>query len=255
MKIRALIADDESLARERVRELLAEESDIELVAECADGREAVQAIQHHTPDLLFLDIEMPELDGFQVLKSVSKEHMPAVIFITAYDRYAIKAFEEHALDYLLKPFDKARFASAVSRARTRLEQEKNGTLSSRLVALLQQVDAQPKLIDRLAIKSRGRVVFLRTEEIEWIEAAGNYVEVHAGKDCHLIRDTLNSFEEKLDSRKFMRIHRSCMVNLEFLKELQPGLAGEYVVVMRDGRQLTLSRGYRDKVQQLIGGSI
>jgi len=255
MKIRALIADDESLARERVRELLADESDIELIAECADGREAVQAIQHHNPDLLFLDIEMPELDGFQVLKSVPTEHMPAVIFITAYDRYAIKAFEEHALDYLLKPFDKARFANAVSRARTRLEHENNGTLSSKVVALLQQVDAQPKLIDRLAIKSRGRVVFLRTDEIEWIEAAGNYVEVHAGKDCHLIRDTLNSFEEKLDSRKFMRIHRSCMVNLEFIKELQPGLAGEYVVVMRDGRQLTLSRGYRDKVQQLIGGTI
>ena len=255
MKIRALIADDEPLARERVRELLAGENDIEVVAECSDGREAVEAIHEHTPDLVFLDIEMPELDGFQVLKSVSTDHMPDVIFITAYDRYAIKAFEEHALDYLLKPFDKPRFVGALNRARSRMDQNNNGGFSSRLVALLQQVDSQPKLIDRLAIKSRGRVVFLRTDEIEWIEAAGNYVEVHSGKDCHLIRDTLNNFEEKLDARKFMRIHRSCMVNLEFIKELQPGAAGEYVVLMRDGRQLTLSRGYRDKVQQLIGGRI
>lgn len=255
MKIQALIADDEPLARERVRELLASEQDVEILAECSDGREAVEAIQKYTPDLVFLDIEMPELDGFQVLKSVRAERVPAVIFITAYDRYAIKAFEEHAVDYLLKPFDRARFVAALNRARTRLEQNGNGKLGQRLAALLQQVDSQPKLIDRLAIKSRGRVVFLRTEEIEWIEAAGNYVEVHAGKDCHLIRDTLNNFEEKLDARKFMRIHRSCMVNLEFIKELQPGVAGEYVVVMRDGRQLTLSRGYRDKVQQLIGGTI
>jgi two-component system, LytTR family, response regulator len=255
MKIRALIADDEPLARERVRELLAGENDIEVLAECSDGREAVEAIEKHTPDLVFLDIEMPELDGFQVLKSVRAEHMPAVIFITAYDRYAIKAFEEHAVDYLLKPFDRNRFMGALNRARNRMDQGNNGSLSTRLAALLQQVDSQPKLIDRLAIKSRGRVVFLRTDEIEWIEAAGNYVEVHSGKDCHLIRDTLNNFEEKLDARKFMRIHRSCMVNLEFIKELQPGIAGEYVVLMRDGRQLTLSRGYRDKVQQLIGGSI
>lgn len=255
MKIQALIADDEPLARERVRELLASEQDVEILAECSDGREAVEAIQKYTPDLVFLDIEMPELDGFQVLKSVRTERIPAVIFITAYDRYAIKAFEEHAVDYLLKPFDRARFVAALNRARTRLEQNGSGKLGQRLAALLQQVDSQPKLIDRLAIKSRGRVVFLRTEEIEWIEAAGNYVEVHAGKDCHLIRDTLNNFEEKLDARKFMRIHRSCMVNLEFIKELQPGIAGEYVVLMRDGRQLTLSRGYRDKVQQLIGGTI
>ncbi len=255
MKIRALVADDESLARERIQELLSGEPDIDVVAECADGREAVDAVQRHNPDLLFLDIEMPELDGFQVLRQIPAERMPVVVFITAYDRYAIKAFEEHALDYLLKPFDKPRFVSALNRARTRLEQQQNGSVNNKLMALLQQAGSQPKLIDRLAIKSRGRVVFLRTDEIEWIEAAGNYVEVHAGKDCHLIRDTLNSFEEKLDSRKFMRIHRSCMVNLEFIKELQPGMAGEYVVVMRDGRQLTLSRGYRDKVQLLIGGSI
>lgn len=250
--IRVVIADDEPLARNRIRRLLSAENDVELVAECKNGNEVVEALDHHQPDLLFLDIEMPELDGFGVLESVGAENMPAVVFVTAYDQYAVHAFETHALDYLLKPFDEERFRKALGRARTHLQRTRSGEVATRLLALLHDVRPQPAPpADRLVIKTSGRVVFLKSEEIDWVEAAANYVRIHTGHDEYLMRETMNAFEAKLDSRRFMRIHRSIIVNLEKIKELQPCNNGEYIVVLRNGKELSLSRSFRDRIQDYL----
>ena len=255
MRIRALIVDDEPLARERIHELLKADPDFEVVGEATNGREAVAAVDKHRPDLMFLDVQMPEMTGFDVLQAVKPAHMPVVIFVTAYDKYALKAFDAHALDYVLKPFDAQRFHKAMDRAKERLSSRNGGELRNRLLALLKDVKSEPKHLDRLVIKSGGRVIFLRTDEIDWIEAAGNYLRLHVGKDAHLLRETMANMESKLNPEKFLRIHRSTIVNIERIKELQPWFGGEYVVIMRDGKQVTLSRGYRDKLQQLLGKTI
>ncbi len=251
-RIRALIVDDEPLARERIRALLEREPDIEVVAECADGRDAVSAIQAHEPDLLFLDIQMPGLDGFGVVEEVGVDRMPVTIFVTAYDRYALKAFEANALDYLVKPFDRARFQRALRRARDHVQRSQPGELDERVLAMLEEAKSKRKPLDRIMIKASGRVFFLRTEEIDWIEAAGNYVKLHVGKDSHLLRETMNTLETKLESKQFIRIHRSTIVNIERIQELQPLFHGDYVVILRDGSQLTLSRSYRAKFQGFFG---
>jgi two-component system LytT family response regulator len=255
MGIRVVIADDEALAREQISDLLKRFDDCELVQLCADGREALTAIEEHRPDLLFIDIEMPELTGFEVLQEIRLAPMPVVVFVTAYDKYAIQAFEAHALDYLLKPFDFERFERTLSRARQQIVASRNGELSEKLLAMLQSRKSEPKFLDRLAIKSRGRVIFLKTDEITWIEAAGNYLELHTGKDSHLIREPISDFEQRLNPERFIRIHRSCIVNVECIKELQPGFGGEYLVVMNDGQQLTASRGYRERLQQLLSNEL
>ncbi len=255
MGIRVVIADDEELAREQILEFLKKFEDCDLVAECSNGLEALDAIDQHRPELLFLDIEMPELNGFEVLQQSRAMPMPAVIFVTAYDKYAIQAFEAHALDYLLKPFDFERFERALSRARTQIAASRSGELNEKLLAILGSRNVRTKYLDRLAIKSRGRVIFLKTHEIAWIEAAGNYLEVHSGKDSHLIREPIGDFEQRLNPERFIRIHRSCIVNVEHIKELQPGFGGEYLVVMNDGQQLTASRGYRDRLQQLLSNEL
>ena len=211
--IRTLIVDDESLARERIKRFLAGERDIEFVGECADGREAVAAIQTLKPDLVFLDIQIPELDGFGVLEAVGIELMPAVIFVTAYDRYALRAFDVNALDYLMKPYNRERFHKAVERARAQLSNGAKGELNERLLSLLENLQTEQKHLERLMIKSSGRVFFLRTAEIDWIEAEGNYLRLHAGKDSHLLRETMNRLASKLDPDKFLRIHRSTLVNI------------------------------------------
>jgi two-component system LytT family response regulator len=247
-----VVADDEVLARERLRALLEAEPDIEVVGEAGNGRETVASIQELQPDLLFLDVQMPVLDGLGVVEAVGAEKMPAVIFVTAYDRYALQAFEVHALDYLLKPFDRARFQKALDHAREQLAREKTAGLSDRLVALLEDVPGNRKTLDRLVIKSAGRVFFVKTDEIDWIEAAGNYARIHVGSEAHLLRETMSALEEKLDGNKFVRIHRSTIVNLERIQELQPWFHGDYVVILRNGRQLTLSRGYRQRMQELFG---
>ena len=249
--IRTLIIDDEPLARERIKRFLASERDIEPLGECADGREAVAAINMLKPDLVFLDIQIPELDGFGVLKAVGVEQMPAVIFVTAYDRYALRAFDVNALDYLLKPYNRERFRKALERARAQLSNGAKGELNDRLLSLLEYLKTEPKHLERLMIKSSGRVFFLRTEEIDWIEAEGNYLRLHAGRDRHLLRETMNRLASKLDPDKFLRIHRSTLVNIERIKELQPLFSGDYVVILRDGKQLTLSRSYRDKLLELF----
>lgn len=254
MPIRTLIVDDEPLARERLRTLLADEADIEIVGECGDGRRAVAAIRKHRPDLVFLDVQMPELDGFGVLRAVGAQNLPTVVFVTAYDKYALKAFEVHALDYLLKPFDRDRFDRALDRARRELRRG-TGELNERVLHLLEEAGAKPRFLERLVVKTAGRVYFLRAEEIDWFEAAGNYVKLHAGKDEHLIRETMANLEDQLNPKKFVRIHRSTIVQIERIKELQPWFHGDYVVLLRDGTKLTLSRSYRDRLENLLGKSL
>lgn len=256
MSVRTLIVDDEPLARERVRQLLAKEADIEVIGECADGPSAVEAIRAQAPDLVFLDVQMPELDGFNVLQQIGPERLPAVIFITAHDQFALKAFEVHAVDYLLKPFEKERFKTALDRAIERIRRQQTGDLNKRLTALLADVRPapEPRLPERLAIKSSGRVVFVKVEDIDWIEAADNYVNLHVGKEEHLHRETMSAIETQLPPARFMRISRSTIVNVDRIRELQPLFHGEYAVILKSGARLTLSRSYRDKVDRLIGRS-
>ncbi len=251
-KIRTMVVDDEPVARERIVGLLQQEKDIELVGECADGHQAVNAIQQQHPDLVFLDVQMPACDGFGVIQQVGADQMPAVVFVTAYDEYALRAFEVHAIDYLLKPFGRDRFQQTLQHAREHLERRRAGDLGRRLLALVQDLKPGPQRLDRLVVKSGGRVFFLRTDDIDWIEAAGNYVRLHLGDDSHLFRETMNNMEGRLDAHRFVRIHRSRIVNTDRIKELQPWFNGEYVVVLQNGARLTLSRGYREKLQERLG---
>ncbi len=253
-KIRTLVVDDEPIARERILALLQQENDVEVIGQCADGAQAVSAIQQQSPDLVFLDVQMPGCDGFGVIQNIGADRMPTVVFVTAYDEYALRAFEVHALDYLLKPFGKDRFQETLKHARESLERRRAGDLGRRLLALVHDLKPEQQRLDRLVVKSGGRVFFLRTDEIDWIEAAGNYVRLHLGEESHLFRETMNGMESRLDTRHFVRIHRSRIVNTERIKELQPWFNGEYVVILRNGTRLTLSRGYREKLQeQLVKG--
>ncbi len=249
-KIRALIVDDEPPARDRITDLIARDAEVEIIGECGDGLSAVAAIEDHKPDLIFLDVQMPELDGFGVLEAI--EETPVIIFVTAYDQYALRAFEVHALDYLLKPFDRERFDKALQRAKHQIARERAGSVNQELAALLADLKSRPKPIERLVIKAGGRVFFLRVDEIDWIEAAANYVKLHVGKESHLLRETINSLAAKLDPDKFLRIHRSIIVNFERVKELQPWFHGDYVVILQDGKQLTSSRSYRERLHKLLG---
>ncbi len=251
--IRVLLVDDEPLAREMLREMLAGDPDAQIVGESGNGREALAAIRSESPDLIFLDVQMPEVGGFDVLASLGKDKIPYVIFVTAYDQYAVRAFEVQALDYLLKPFDQERFDVSWQRAKAQLTRDRNGGgMDQRILALLEELKAGNKYLERLVIKAAGRIYFLETGEIDWIEAEGNYVSVHSAKKTHLLRETISSLEAQLDPRKFVRIHRSSIVRLDFIKELQPWFHGEYRVILHDGTQLTLSRNHRDKLQEALG---
>ncbi|HET6647498.1 MAG TPA: LytTR family DNA-binding domain-containing protein [Pyrinomonadaceae bacterium] len=249
--IRVLLVDDESLAREMLREMLQDDPQVTIVGESCNGREALEAIRTHSPDLIFLDVQMPELGGFEVLEALGKD-IPQVIFVTAYDQYAVRAFEVHALDYLLKPFDKERFDISWQRARIQLLRERDGGTDQRILALLEEMKAGNKYLERLVIKASGRIYFLETSEIDWIEAEGNYVSVHSGKKSHLLRETISSLEAQLDPRKFLRIHRSSIVRIDRIQELQPWFHGEYRIILQNGVQLTLSRNYRDKLHEALG---
>jgi two-component system LytT family response regulator len=254
-KVRVLVADDEPLARERLKLLLAREDWVELVAECPNGADAIASIEKLQPDLVFLDVQMPGATGFEVIEAVGPERMPLVVFVTAFDQYALRAFDVHALDYLLKPFDRDRFDQALGRARQQLERRSNGDLERRLLQLVQDLKPSAQRLERFVIKSGGRVFFVRAEEIDWIEAAGNYVKLHVGDEAHLFRETMNALETQLDSQTFFRIHRCHIVNIERIKELQPWFNGEYVVFLKNGTRLTLSRGYREKLQERIGRTL
>lgn len=251
-QIRVLLVDDELLARGMIREMLESDRDVEIVGECVNGEEAVAAIREHKPDLIFLDIQMPEESGFEVLESLNDEYTPHVIFVTAYDQYAVRAFEVHALDYLLKPFDRERFDASWRRAKEHILKEKGGRLDERILTLLEELKAGAKFLERLVIKSGGRVFFLEADEIDWIEAEGNYVSVHSGKKSHLLRETISSLEAQLDPKKFRRVHRSAIVQLAKIKELQPWFHGEYRILLHSGAQLMLSRNYRENLQEALG---
>ncbi len=256
MAIRTIIVDDEPLAREKLRGFLERESDVDVVGECRDGREALETIEAEKPDLVFLDVQMPEMDGFEVIENLEPEALPTVIFVTAYDQYALKAFDVHAVDYLLKPFDRQRFGEALGRARSEYERRQVGDVKRHLLALLQEVESRrEKYPARLVIKTSGRVVFLKVEEIDWVDAAGNYVRIHAGSESHMLRETMGRLEERLDPDKFLRIHRSTIVNIECIRELQQQFHGDYLVVLKNGQRLTLSRSYRDRIQELLNRSI
>jgi two-component system, LytTR family, response regulator len=253
-KIRTVIVDDEPLARRGIRAHLKEERDVEIIAECSNGREAVHVIEEQAPDLVFLDVQMPELDGFGVLEALNVEPLPSIIFVTAYDKYALRAFDVHALDYLLKPFDSERFSSAVERARAQIERRSISDLSHRLQSLIDDLRTNQKYAERLVIKTAGRIFFLGVEEIDWIEAADNYVRLHSRGDAHLLRETMNSLESRLDPSQFLRVQRSAIINVRRIKEFHPLFRGEYEIVLRDGTRLTSGRGYRDRLQELFGNS-
>lgn len=254
-KIRALIVDDEPIARLGVRQYLEDEADIEVIDECGCGLEAVAAILQQKPDLVFLDVQMPELDGFGVIETVGAEHMPCVIFVTAYDRYTLRAFEVQALDYLLKPFEQGRFRRTIARARQQIQERQAGRLNRRLLSLLERLPGRQQYLERVVIKSSGRIIFLDVSEIDWIEAADNYVRLHVGDRTHLLHETLSAFEQKIDPAKFIRIHRSRIVNASRIAELQPLFHGEYVVIMKDGTELTTSRSFRERMRDLLENRI
>jgi len=253
-KIRTLIVDDEPLARRNLRVLLEKDPQIEILDECRNGAEAVKAINASSPDLIFLDIQMPEVDGFDVLARVGPEQIHAIIFVTAFDQYALKAFEVHALDYLLKPFDDERFAFALRRAKSQIEAREINRVSKRLLALLEEREsladssAVKNYLTRLMIKASGRVVLLKVGEIDFIEADGNYAKLHVGRKAHLLREKMHDLEGRLDPAKFVRIHRSIIVNLDRIKELHPHFNGDYIVALEDGRQLRLSRTRRENLE-------
>ena len=248
--IRALIVDDEPLARAHLRNLLAADPEVVVSGECGNGADAVDVIAREAPDLVFLDIQMPELDGFEVIGRVGPDRMPVVVFVTAYDEYALKAFEAHALDYVMKPVNRARFHDAVARAKRRGRSERGGDLREPLAQLIDYLGGQ-KYLDRLAVRSDGRIVFLKTEYIDWIEAADDHVKLHVGTKTYVHRDTLGRLEQRLSPTAFLRIHRSTIVNIERIRELQPWFQGDYVLILADGTRLTSGRSYRDRVRQLV----
>jgi two-component system, LytTR family, response regulator len=257
--IRTIVADDEHLARKKLRLLLEAEPAVQVVAECQDGQQTIRAVRDHKPDLLLIDIRMPDLDGFQVLGQIAPEEMPVVVFTTAYDQFAIRAFEAHALDYLLKPFEAERLHRAIERARAELLKFHNRDLTSRILHLL-ATDAEPRIEtkqvdDRMVIRAGGKVVFLDLKEIDWIEAAANYVKLVVGKDSYLLREGIGSIADRLDPDRFVRIHRSAIVNVRKIKELQPCDSGEYIAVLKNGKELSCSRGYRAELQRLIAKAL
>jgi two-component system LytT family response regulator len=247
MTLRALIVDDEAVARRRVRRLLQKEVDVQVVGECADGAAAVEAITDERPDLVFLDVQMPELDGFEVLQRLPPRRLPAFVFVTAFDRYALRAFEVHAVDYLLKPFTAERFQQALARVRERRTSPPDG-----LRALLDDLRAKAAYLRRLAVHAGRRVVLLDVGEVDWLQAADNYVTVHAGRREHLVRTTLAELERQLDPERFVRIHRSAIVAIDRVRELHPATHGDFDVVLHDGTRLTLGRRWRDRLERALG---
>jgi two-component system LytT family response regulator len=247
---KVLIVDDEKLSRRRVRRLLSLEPDCEVAGECSNGMEAVAALRQTHPDIVFLDVQMPEMDGFEVARAVA-DIKPLVIFTTAYDEYALRAFEVHAFDYLLKPFDGRRFRESLQRARYRVECDRSGLQDRRVPGLAEALPTARISPDRIAVRNNGRVVFVKLADIDWIEAADNYVCLHCGRDTHVVRETMNELEARLDPAQFLRTHRSSIVNLDRIRELQPWFRGDYRIVLRDGTQLTLTKNHREKLESRL----
>ena len=250
MRIKALIVDDEPLARDRIRELLKEHPEVEVIAEARNGQEAIAAVANHNPDLVFLDVQMPDLDGFDVLRNLDVERLPVIIFVTAYDQYALRAFDVHAVDYLTKPFDRERFARAVEQAKVFMKGAKEPD-TARILNMLQELRAGTRYLERFAIKNGETLFFVRAEDVDAIEAQGNYVRLSLANSSHLVRDTLNNIESQINPRMFVRIHRRTIVNINRVKEVQTWGRGEYRVVLLTGAHYTLSRGYRQHFEEFI----
>jgi two-component system LytT family response regulator len=251
MMMRALIVDDEPLARAALSRLLKRDCGITIIGECGDGESAVRSIRQMNPDVVFLDVQMPEMDGFQVIESIGVEQMPATIFVTAFDRYAMRAFDASAVDYLLKPFLPDRLSRALARARDRWQNRQDKDAAQRLFALLDSRYASD-YIRRLAVASGGRIVFVAVEEIDWIGAEDNYAMLHAGRRVYEVRETLQSLMEKLDPGEFIRIHRSTIVNVRRIREVQPWFQGSHIIVLHSGEELRMSRYQKDAVDRLLG---
>jgi two-component system LytT family response regulator len=250
MMIRTLIVDDERLARVRLERLLKADSEVVIVGSYGDASEALHAVREVKPDLIFLDVQMPGLNGFAFIASLPPSDRPAIIFVTAYDEYALRAFEVHALDYLLKPFDDERFAKALQRAKDQLKSQRVELLDDRINSLLLALQPSPKPVERILIKSGEKEFFLKANDIDWLEAAGKYVRVHSGRAEYLLRDSLNDFESKLDAARFVRIHRATIVNIERVKEMHPMFHGDSEVILEDGTRLNFSRRYRSRLKAL-----
>ena len=252
MKYEALIIDDEPLARRSIRKCLKAFPEFVVAGECGDGESAVTAICQLKPDLVFLDIQLPECDGFDVIRAVGRDKMPVTIFVTAYDRYALQAFEAHALDYLLKPFSDDRFRDSLLRARQALEMGKQQPPNHQLSRLLEEMNRKKKYVERIPVPTKGRFLFVNVRDLAWIEAEGNYLRLHGTGGSHLLRSNMNDMEARLDPTRFMRIHRSTIVNLQRIRELQPWFHGHHRVVLTGGQELKLSRYQKDKLRLLLG---
>jgi two-component system LytT family response regulator len=248
-----LIIDDERLARQKIRRLLLQDSDIVVVGECGNGAEAAEAIRSVTPELVFLDIQMPGVDGFGMLRNLPPEKTPLVVFVTAYDEYAVQAFEAQAFSYLLKPFEDERFFEILRRAKSQILLQRNGDVHGRLEEIMDKLVDRPARTDRIMVRQGKRMTFVKVTEIDWVEAADNYLCLHCGPETHVIRETMNSLERSLDNSKFLRIHRSTIVNLDRIQAIEPWAGGDYRVLLRDGTNLTLSRTYRDRLRRPLEG--
>ncbi len=251
MKLRVVIVDDETLARARLRRLLGHEPEVEIVAECADGPAAVQAVETHQPDLLLLDVQMPGMDGFEVVSHLDPTNLPAIVFVTAYDQHAVRAFEARAVDYLLKPTSLARLQESLTRVRERMRaSDGSAALSQPLLDLLAEREATANRPRRLAVRSGERTSFVATDDVDWCEAAGNYVVLHVGKETHILRETMAALEAQLTPAAFLRVSRSAILNLRRVKELQSISAGEHVAILHDGQRVGITRSVREIEERL-----
>jgi two-component system, LytTR family, response regulator len=249
MKIRALIADDEPLAREWVRSAVADDPDLDVIAEAGDGFEAAEAIRRLKPDLVFLDVQMPGLDGFGVLEALSPEEIPAVVFVTAFDQYAVRAFETQAVDYLMKPFSRERVEEAVRRVRELVKGRSLEDFRESIAKIVEKVRRDRSYPEWVLLKAEGKNVFVKVRDIDWIESSRNNVRIHVGPTLYLLHETTTAIASRLDPKRFLRIHRSAIVNIERIRELHPWFNGDYAVILRDGTQLTLSASYRDRLRE------
>ncbi|MBL7961098.1 response regulator transcription factor [bacterium] len=258
-KIKTIIVDDEALARRRIKKLLAARADVDVVAECNNGNDAIASIESLKPDLVFLDIQMPEIGGFELIERLDVKNFPVIIFVTAHDSYALKAFDINAVDYILKPFDDERFYHALDRACELIEQKETGAWAKRVFKMLNGLQQEPgaaassnsNYLDRIVIRTSGRIHFASTDAIDWIEASGKHLDIHAGKSVHRIRESMSDLERKLDPKKFLRIHRSYIINISRIREMQSWHKGEYMVILENDTKLVTGRGYRDNLNLLL----
>jgi two-component system LytT family response regulator len=254
-RIRTLIVDDEPLARAMLRSFLADDAEIEVIGECGDGYTAIEMIESAAPELVFLDIQMPDLDGFGVLRALTPDAIPNIVFVTAYDQFALKAFDVHAVDYLLKPFDRERFERTLARAKQQIALQKREGVNQELLRILSEQNARSQPVKRILVKSGDKAFFVRPDEISWIEAQGNYVALHVGTQSFLLRQTIYALEKQLDPAKFQRIQRSMIVNLDAIRQMHPAGRGEYEIVLKDGVTLKLSHTYRESFLRFAIGSL